>query len=258
MEEALKNIYRAANLNYLARLGINLGTLFYTVRGLPKFYRDLQEYKRMSSGDLRPIKINPRFDWYGEAGTASGMYFHQDLWAAKKIFEVDPDSHLDVGSKINGFISHLLVFTEVKYVDVRPLESELDNLQFIQSDATEMREFDDNSLDSVSSLNAAEHFGLGRYGDPLDPDGTKKFMKSLQRVLAPGGKLYFSVPIGEERIEFNAHRVFSPHTVLNTFDELELVSFAATIDGSLNRSVTPAELGNKTDGYDCGLFEFTK
>lgn len=254
----LKNIYDGARLHYLARFGINLSELYYNVKGIPKFYRDLQEYKKKYSDDPRQIELNPRFDWYGEAGTASGIYFHQDLWAAKKIFEEDPNYHLDVASRIDGFIAHLLVFTEVEYVDVRPLESELDNLHFTQDDATEMGEFDDESLNSVSSLNAAEHFDLGRYGDPIDPCGSEKFMKSLQRVLAPGGKLYFSVPIGKERVEFNSHRIFSPRTVLNTFDELELISFAAIIDEDLNRSTSPAELGNKTDGYNCGLFEFTK
>ncbi len=211
-----------------------------------------------SQNDSRQIKLNPCFDWDGEAGTASGMYFHQDLWAAKKIFEEDPDSHLDIASRIDGFIAHLLVFTEVEYVDVRPLESELDNLHFIQGDATEMEEFDDNSLDSVSSLNAAEHFGLGRYDDPIDPYASEKFMNALQTVLAPGGKLYFSVPLGKERVEFNAHRVFSHRTVLDTFDELELVSFGAIIDGDLNTSVTPDDLADRGDSHNCELFEFKK
>lgn len=255
----LKRIYRGAKLHHLDKFGIHLDELYYNIKNYPRFYSDLKKYKKMRpEGDSRTIELNPYFNWDGEAGTASGMYFHQDLWAAKKIFEKDPDSHLDIASRIDGFIAHLLVFTEVEYVDVRPLESELDNLHFIQGDATEMEEFDDNSLDSVSSLNAAEHFGLGRYGEPIDPHGSMKFMQSLQRVLAPGGKLYFSVPIGKERVEFNAHRVFSPRTVLDTLDELELVSFAATIDGNLNTSVAPDDLGDRRDGHNCGLFEFTK
>lgn len=258
--ESLKKIYRVARLHHLEKFGIHLDELYYTIKNTPKYYIDLQKYKEMSDkhGFSRPIKINPYLYSGGEAGTASGIYFHQDLWAAKKVFEEDPESHLDVGSRIRGFIAHLLVFTEVEYVDIRPLESELDNLHFIQADATEMNDFSDDSLVSISSLNVAEHFGLGRYGDPIDPRGSVKFMRALQRVLAPEGKLYFSVPIGKERVEFNAHRVFSPDTVLDTFDELELISFAAIIDGDINTSVAPEDLGNKKDGYNCGLFEFTK
>jgi SAM-dependent methyltransferase len=254
----LNTIYRGAKLHYLKVFGIHLDEVYYGIKAMPKYYTDLQKYKKMSSnsGNSKPIGLNPHFDWDGEAGTASGHYFNQDLWAAKKIFEEDPTTHFDIASRIDGFVSHLLVFTEVNYVDIRPLESEWDNLNFIQDDATEMKKFDDNSLDSVSSLHAAEHFGLGRYDDPIDPRGSMKFMRSLQRVLAPSGKLYFSVPVGEERVEFNAHRVFSPHTILDTFDELELVSFAAVVDGDIDKSATPDDV---TGGqYNCGLFEFTK
>jgi hypothetical protein len=50
-------------------------------------------------------------------------------------------------------------------------------------------------------------------------------MAAFGRVLAPGGRLYFSVPIGRVRVVFNAHRVFSPRTVLASFPSLRVVSF---------------------------------
>ena len=74
--------------------------------------------------------------------------------------------------------------------------------------------FADGSLESLSTLHAVEHFGLGRYGDPIHPDGWRRAAEALARVLAPGGRLYFSVPIGRERLVFNAHRVFSPERCL--------------------------------------------
>ena len=165
---------------------------------------------------------------------------------------------MDVGSRIDGFIAHLLIFTEVKYVDIRPLESKLPNLEFIQSDATKMENFEDDSVESLSSLNVAEHFGLGRYGDPIDPEGSVKFIKSLQRVLSYNGRLYFSVPIGEERIEFNAHRVFNPVDIIKHFDKLTVISFSAIIDGELVESIDPADIKLKSKGYDCGLYVFSK
>ncbi len=118
-------------------------------------------------------------------------------------------------------------------------------------------DFPDHSVDSLSSLHAAEHFGLGRYSDPIDPRSCFRFMSSLQRVLRPGGRLYFSVPIGRERLAFNAHRVFDTRTVLSAFRELELVSFSFVDDnGAMHEDVElsvfpPSE-------YACGLFEFTK
>ncbi|HHY1437048.1 TPA: DUF268 domain-containing protein [Campylobacter jejuni] len=78
-----------------------------------------------------------------------------------------------------------------------------------------MEEIKDNSVDSLSALCSVEHFGLRRYGDPIEPDAWEKALRSFQRVLKIGGKLYFSVPIGNEnRVCFNAHRVFKPETII--------------------------------------------
>jgi hypothetical protein len=145
----------------------------------------------------------------------------------------------------------------VTVVDIRPLVSNIDGLTFLQDDATQLSMLKPNSAKSVSSLHAAEHFGLGRYSDPIDPDACFKFMSSLQNVLAHGGKLYFSVPIGRERVEFNAHRIFNPETILQQFAKLELVSFSYVgDDGALRRDADP--LAFPPSEMACGLFEFTK
>jgi hypothetical protein len=196
-------------------------------------------------------------DMGDSAGTASGHYFHQDLWAARKIFERRPAQHIDIGSRTDGFVAHLLVFMPVTVVDIRPLQSSLQGLTFFQDDATELSNMADDSVDSLSTLHAAEHFGLGRYTDPVDPFACFQFMSALQRVLAPGGRLYFSVPVGRERLEFNANRVFAPTTILNAFSGLELVSFAYVGDeGDLHTEADP--LSMPASELACGLFEFTK
>jgi len=164
-----------------------------------------------------------------------------------------------VGSRVDGFIAHLLVFMPVTVVDVRPLESKVTGLQFMRGDATSLDGWADNSVPSLSSLHAVEHFGLGRYGDRLDPGGSARAMAALARVVAPGGRLYFSVPIGVERVEFNAHRVFAPETILRTFAEhrLRLAAFSAVDDrGFLIPSADPLSFARAR--YSCGLFEFTK
>ena len=81
----------------------------------------------------------------------------------------------------------------------------------------------------------------------------------MARVLAPGGRLYFSVPIGAERIEFNAQRVFAPQTILQTFAEhrLRLAAFSAVDDrGLLMPAADPLSFTGAH--YSCGLFEFSK
>ena len=234
-----------------------------SVARLPQYTRDLVRFRRQAARAQHRIPIRslkPELgDYSDSAGMARGHYFHQDLWAARRIFALRPDQHLDVGSRIDGFVAHLLSFMPVKVVDVRPLLSDVPGLEFVQSDATSLDAWSDNSMMSVSSLHAVEHFGLGRYGDPIDPDGSFKAMRALSRVLKPGGRLYFSVPIGVERIEFNAHRVFSPETILDTFLQsgLSLVRFDAVDDhGALRTDVQPSDFARAE--YACGLFEFTK
>jgi hypothetical protein len=235
-------------------------TFLRAVRGMPAFVRDATVYWRSHDGGKFPLRVASLLpalaDRYDSAG-ATGHYFHQDLWAASRIHARRPSDHVDIGSRIDGFVAHLLVFMPVTVVDIRPLKSDIARLSFIQDDATSLRSFADDSVDSLSSLHAVEHFGLGRYGDPVDPGASFRMMRGLARVLKPGGRLYFSVPVGRERLEFNAHRVFSPHTVIDAVAPLRLVSFAAVDDaGNLRDPSSPAAF--ETANYACGLYEFTK
>ena len=241
--------------------GFHPRVLFRSLKGLPAFLRDLNKYRRMNNYPTFKFRLADAFpilsDKIESAGSAEGHYFHQDLWAAKKIFARRPVSHMDIGSRVDGFVAHLLVFMPVTVVDIRPMESTLSGLTFLRDDATELGQLETDSVDSISSLHAAEHFGLGRYSDPVDPQACFTFMRAMRRVLAPGGRLYFSVPVGRERVEFNAHRVFSPKTVLDTFSGLELVSFSFVgDDGCLYEDVNPLQLPESD--LACGLFEFTK
>ena len=241
--------------------GFDQRTLLKTLRGVPLFLRSLRQYNRMNPRPTFQITVSDLFpiltDWGDSAGTIGGHYFHQDLWAARKIRARMPEQHIDIGSRIDGFITHLLVFMPVTVVDIRPIKSTVSGLTFFQDDATELARFPTGSIDSLSTLNVAEHFGLGRYSDPVDPDACFKFMKALERVLAPNGRLYFSVPCGRERVEFNAHRVFAPQTILESFPGLQLVSFSAVgDDGNFYENADPVAVAKYELG--CGLFEFTK
>lgn len=232
-----------------------------TVAAMPLFLREALRYRGMTKHGGMPLRwsaLRPMLaDRFENAGVASGHYFHQDLWAARRILAARPARHVDIGSRVDGFVSHVLTFMPVEVVDVRPLTSSVPGLTFLQANATDLQGLADDSLPSVSSLHAVEHFGLGRYGDPVDPTACFRAMQSLARVLAPGGRLYFSVPIGVERVEFNAHRVFDPSTVLEEFRTLCLEGFSAVDDaGRFVADATPAQFRGAQ--YSCGLFEFSK
>jgi SAM-dependent methyltransferase len=246
----------------LNTIGINPITLLNNFRGLPRYVRDWIEYNSQINNyphfQVKVFDLHPKLsDRYAQPGVATGDYFHQDLWMAKKIFLANPSEHWDIGSRIDGFIAHLLTFRSVNVIDIRKLESKVPGLTFHQGDVTKLF-LSSNSILSLSCLHAMEHVGLGRYGDAIDPLGYLQGIKELQRVLAPGGKLYFSVPIGRERLEFNAHRIFNPLTVIDCFDKLNLVQFAA-IDNERGELIETAKPEDFVDiRYACGLFIFEK
>jgi predicted SAM-dependent methyltransferase len=165
-----------------------------------------------------------------------GVYFHQDLHVARLIHQRKPVTHLDVGSRVDGFVSHLLTFMDVTSIDVRPL-TEIKGMKCIDADARALDMFPDGSVPSLSCLHSLEHFGLGRYGDEVDPLAWEKALSEMIRVLAPRGCFYLSVPVGKERVEFNAQRVFSIDTVLKALDELNVVCVTLIGQDGLIRQV---------------------
>lgn len=199
-------------------------------------------------------------DRYLEAGSFSS-YFWQDLWAARLIHDANPAKHYDIGSRVDGFIAHLASFREdIILIDIRPLSQKIPGVDFIQADATLLENIPDNSLESLSSLCALEHFGLGRYGDPVDPEACFKAFAAIQRVMQPGGKIYISIPIGKEHIEFDAHRVFFAQTIVDNFPQMDLIEFSVTTGENI-------EYGSDLHAYDedmtfggnrFGLFAFAK
>lgn len=256
----VKSLLRGLN-RFCSGFGIDIVKMGRAVQGVPRLIRTATTYRRLHTGSQFPLSVSSLYlcptDYRSEAGRAGGHYFHQDLWAARRIYRARPSRHVDVGSRLDGFVAHVLSFMPVTVVDVRPLKNSVEGLSFVHADATNMNAFPDRSIESLSSLHAAEHFGLGRYGDPVDPDAAFRLMHALARVLSPAGRLYFSVPIGVERLEFNAHRVFAPSTILQHFAELRLLSFSAVDDSGAFHCDTEPDLFAPAE-YACGLFEFTR
>lgn len=241
--------------------------IFLIPIGMIRFLIDLFNFA--CNRQVIPIRglVPMILDRYRADGNIDRHYFLQDIYVAQKVIETAPERHFDVGSRVDGFVAHLLSAfrSEVTIIDIRPLTVEVKNLNFIQADATNLGSLKDCSIESISSLHAVEHFGLGRYGDKVDPTACFAAMKSLQRVVQKEGKLYFSVPIGKrDAVYFNSHRVFCPLTILKVFNELELQEFSYIHDFKINTFVGEEAKNvihqNKLfiSDYDCGIFIFTK
>jgi hypothetical protein len=223
----------------------------------PRYLRDRRRYARLAGGASAP---RWRDDWPVLADRTPSTpfdphYTFQDGWAARQIATRSPDRHVDVGSRIS-FVIGLSAFVPVTFIDLRPLEISLTGLETRRGSVLELP-FADRELTSLSCLHVAEHIGLGRYGDPLDPKGTVKAALELQRVLARRGTLYFSLPVGRERVAFNAHRVHDPRRVPGLFTELRLDGFSGVDDdGRFREDIEPAALADCAWG--CGLYRLTR
>ena len=237
------------------------------IRNVPVTLKEYRALRRENSvqPDLWRINLSsPNFtDREETGGVASGHYFHQDLLVAKRIYARDPEKHVDVGSRIDGFVAHVAVFREIEVLDIRPAPAHVENITFRRMDITAGEPQLADYCDSISCLHALEHFGLGRYGDPLDANGYKKGFAEIARMLRPGGMLYLSVPIGAERIEFNGQRVFSIQRVFDLFaDSFHLEAFSYIDDaGGLHENVELSDDDIKNDlglMNGCGVFELKK
>ncbi|MEP6794296.1 MAG: DUF268 domain-containing protein [Saprospiraceae bacterium] len=237
-----------------------------SLRGLRFYFKDLSELKKQKGTDeLFPFgrKYPVLGDRHSEAGVMSGHYFHQDLFVARKIYEARPIRHLDIGSRIDGFVAHVATFREIEIMDIRPQTSNVKNIIFRQQDLMQLPEHLNSSYDSISSLHVIEHFGLGRYGDPIDYYGYLKAVQNITYMLKKGGVFYFSVPIGPQRIEFNGQRVFSVKYLLQIFkDDFFLKNFSYVDDaGDLFENVNMPK-GDIERNYGCqfgcGIFELIR
>jgi SAM-dependent methyltransferase len=185
-------------------------------------------------------------------------YVYHPAWAARIIKLNNPEIHIDIASTLH-FSTMLSAFLPVKFYDYRPALLHIDNLESEKADLTNLF-FTTDTISSLSCMHTIEHIGLGRYGDPIDPEGDVKAAKELSRIIKPGGSLIIVTPVGQPRIEFNAHRIYSYQQVLSLFPDLILKEFSLIPDDyktfGLIRNANPDLV--KDQRWGCGCFEFTK
>lgn len=218
-------------MNFLKQLYFTVWPLFLGLHTHPLrwkrrwwFWGEYRKYCELAAGGELP---DPRYFYPClEDATSTtpidASYYYQDAWAFEKIVQAKPARHVDVGSH-HKFVSLLSKVVDTTMVDLRPLPVPLESLKFEEGSILELP-YPDGSQPSVSSLCVVEHIGLGRYGDPLDPDGTVKAVEELKRIVQPGGDLYISVPLDDvNRIYFNAHRAFCESYLEKLFAPFEIL-----------------------------------
>lgn len=255
--ECIRKIYWLLSFQF----GIDLRLTFRSLLGLKRYVRDILHFRSGYRGrfELRPCL----HDWCEEGGTTKSEYFWQDLLVARMIFEAKPVKHLDIGSRVDGFVAHVASFREIDVLDVRPITTQIPGVAFKQADLMKPVIGMDGYCDSLSCLHALEHFGLGRYGDPIDPKGFESGLANMANLLRNDGVFYLSVPIGIDRVEFNAHRVFDPQVIVNLAlkNSLSLSALTVIKEGGRVSTLAPekvqlTDLANQR--YALGIFTFVK
>jgi hypothetical protein len=223
---------------------------------LPKFFLELKRYRSLAAGEA--VAWHDAYPCLSDRVTRTPFdphYFYQGGWLARQLSLTNPSLHVDVGSSV-AMVSVLSARVPMVFLDYRPLGVKLSGLRSVAGNVTNLP-FASNSLSSLSSLHVIEHVGLGRYGDPLESTGTRRAAGELERVLQPGGRMFLSVPVGRERVCFNAHRVFAPATILSFVPALRLKSFSLVDDGGRFYADESIEAAAHLE-YGCGMFEFVK
>jgi SAM-dependent methyltransferase len=185
-------------------------------------------------------------------------YIYHTSWAARKLQEYKPKRHADISSSLY-FSTIVSAFIPVDFYDIRPAQVKLHNFTSNQGDLLHLP-FDSDSIESISCMHTVEHVGLARYGDTLDPDGDTKACKELSRVVTQGGYIYFVVPVGKARIQFNAHRIYELDMVKDLFPDCDIKEMMLIPDTAIERGViynpTPEEINSQV--YGCGCFVLQK
>ena len=265
MKGAIRSSYRR-----LTAWGVDGRVTFAAIQGFTVARRDRNTFRRQRDASQNGLDFPDGSSYfvYGDradtAGVATGHYFHQDLMVAREIFNRRPRRHIDVGSSISGFVSHVGSFREIDVLDVRPLSVDVPGIRFYQQDVMHLEEEWHGVTDSLSCLHALEHFGLGRYGDEVDYDGWRRGLANLIKMLKADGVLYLSVPTSHwQRVEFNAHRVFSLPRLRDVLSEnLQIEGLAFITDaGNLVSNVDPFGLEAEASfeaNYGCSVWVLRK
>ena len=243
------------------QFGINPKQLIYSMFGLPRYIRDLFNFRNQYQGKLELMPC--LHDWFEEGGSTKTEYFWQDLYVAQKIYQSSPLRHVDVGSRVDGFVAHVASFREIEVFDIRQITSEIPNIVFKQADL--MKPVNDYAeyCDSLSCLHALEHFGLGRYGDNIDVNGYKLGLQNIANIIKRNGVFYLATPVGLSKVAFNAHRIFNPKVLKEIlvnlgFELSELAWFGdeKKIIESSNIELDLDYLASRE--YSLGIFTFVK
>jgi len=197
------------------------------------FYRDdsTEDIQQQMSGNFTSAKFNKylkmasrrRRNYYGDTDTW--------LYQAIDKYSLNGKSVCVFGSA-NPWYEAIVVQNGASLCHVleySPRQSFDERIKYIQPD--ELIKYD-----VAFSISSFEHYGLGRYGDPIGPDDDLKAMQQVRDVLKDDGILFLSVPIGIDKVYFNVLRVYGEKRFWKLIDGFALDDSFGMSEISFNRT----------------------
>jgi hypothetical protein len=230
----------------------------FNFNSITRYIRDIYIFNNLYRKNNCKLKKNyfPILNDYSANHELDFHYLYHPAWALKKIFTQMPKMHVDLASKLD-FSLAIAALIPIEYHDYRLVRLSVKNFKSFFTDIQKLP-YSDSSIESLSCMHVIEHIGLGRYGDPIVFNGDIIVAHEMIRVMTKKGNLYFVTPVAEiDRIEFNAHRVYSYNSVISMFKDLRLLEFSIVTDtGEFLEFCSKNDL--KGQNYACGCFHFIK
>ena len=193
------------------QIGINPIAFINSLKFSIKYLVDLYKFKKIYRGS---ISLKPSLQDFNDQSGKISEYTVQDLFVAQKVFLSNPKHHVDIGSRVDGFITNISTFMKVEIFDIRELKSFNPNIISKKIDIFS-NFIPENYTKSLSCLHTIEHFGLGRYGDDIIHNGLERGLAQLSKILKKDGLLYLSTPVGNEMVEFNSNWIFDLKKIID-------------------------------------------
>jgi len=219
------------------------------------FIKELKQFKEAYRGRY-PMRLLPVLYERKKESGFDPHYVYQAYWASSEVNRWPPAGlHVDISSHV-PFALQLSAFFPLVQLEFRPPHIHVGSFRRVSGDILQLP-FRNASLSSMTCLHVVEHLGLGRYGDRLAPDGWRMGLGEIQRVLAPNGNLFLSVPVGCPTLYFNGGYVFRAADIAGELNMLNLVSFAYVDDDGAFVASGNIQATERMS-YALGLFHFRK
>ncbi len=165
--------------------------------------------------------LQPRIDLLIETGQPAGYSSDPHMVALLRAFPVQGKSVVVIGSVHPLYEAIVARMGGIpSTVEFRKIHHDIPGLNTYTVEESQKM---DLQFDCGVTISALEHDGLGRYGDPIDPLGDLKTMKSYKKIIKPGGLMFLSVPVGQDAVCWNSHRIYGRYRLPQLLDGWKIV-----------------------------------